>query len=297
MAIIAQASIDQVKAAADMVEIVGARTQLRKVGARWTGRCPFHEERTPSFSVNAADKLFYCFGCGMKGDLITFVKETEGLDFVGAIEWLAERSRIPLAYEETSPQAEEKRERRGRLLSLLEQAAVFYQRTLWESAAGASAREYLAERLLGDEVCREYRLGLSPGGAVLAEKARAKGFSQVELVAAGLVNRRGNDYYAGRLVFPLADARGRVLGFGARRMREDDPIPAKYVNSPESELFRKGRSSTGSTGGGPRSRRRIARSSSRGTRTSWRCTRQGWARPWPPWAPRSRSRSSRSSGA
>jgi len=148
MAIIAQASIDQVKAAADMVEIVGARTQLRKVGARWTGRCPFHEERTPSFSVNAADKLFYCFGCGMKGDLITFVKETEGLDFVGAIEWLAERHRIPLAYEETSPQAEEKRERRGRLLSLLEQAAVFYQRTLWESAAGASAREYLAERCL-----------------------------------------------------------------------------------------------------------------------------------------------------
>ena len=240
MAIIAQASIDQVKATADMVEIVGARTQLRKVGARWTGRCPFHEERTPSFSVNAADKLFYCFGCGAKGDLITFVKETEGLDFVGAIEWLAERYRIPLAYEETSPQAEQKRERRARLLSLLEQAAVFYERTLRESAAGASAREYLAERRLGEEVCRAYRLGLSPGGTVLAEKARAKGFSQDELVAAGLVNRRGNDYYAGRLLFPLADARGRVLGFGARRMREDDPIAAKYVNSPESELFRKG---------------------------------------------------------
>ena len=123
---------------------------------------------------------------------------------------------------------------------LLEQGAVFYERTLWESGAGAPAREYLAERRLGEEVCRVYRLGLSPGGAVLAEKARRKGFSQDELVAAGLVNRRGNDYYAGRLLFPLADARGRVLGFGARRMREDDPIPAKYVNSPESELFRKG---------------------------------------------------------
>jgi DNA primase len=240
MAIIAQNSIDQVKAAADMVEVVGARTQLRKVGARWTGRCPFHEERTPSFSVNAADKLFYCFGCGMKGDLITFVKETEGLDFVGAIEWLAERYRIPLAYEETSPQAEAKRDRRNRLLSLLEQAAVYYERNLWDSAAGAPAREYLAERGLGEAVCREYRLGLSPGGAVLAQKARAKGFSPDELVAAGLVNRRGNDYFAGRLVFPLADARGRVLGFGARRMREDDPIPAKYVNSPEGDVFRKG---------------------------------------------------------
>jgi DNA primase len=240
MAIIAQASIDQVKAAADMVEVVGARTQLRKVGARWSGRCPFHEERTPSFSVNAVDKLFYCFGCGMKGDLITFVKETEGLDFAGAVEWLAERYRITLAYEEMSPQAEAKRERRARLLSLLEQAAAFYERNLWDSAAGAGAREYLAGRRLAEAVCHEYRLGLSPGGTVLAEKARAKGYSQAELVAAGLVNRRGNDYYAGRLVFPLADARGRVLGFGARRMREDDPIPAKYVNSPEGELFRKG---------------------------------------------------------
>jgi DNA primase len=240
MAIIAQASIDQVKATADMVEIVGTRTQLRKVGARWTGRCPFHEERTPSFSVNAVDKLFYCFGCGMKGDLITFVKETEGLDFAGAVEWLAERYRIPLSYEETSPQAEAKRERRARLLSLLEQAAAYYERNLWDSAAGAAAREYLTRRRLEETVCREYRLGLSPGGTVLAEKARAKGFSQEELFAAGLVNRRGNDYYAGRLVFPLADARGRVLGFGARRMREDDPIPAKYVNSPEGELFSKG---------------------------------------------------------
>jgi DNA primase len=240
MAIIAQASIDQVKATADMVEVVGTRTQLRKVGARWTGRCPFHEERTPSFSVNAVDKLFYCFGCGMKGDLITFVKETEGLDFASAVEWLAERYRIPLSYEETSPQAEAKRERRARLLSLLEQAAAYYERNLWDSAAGAAAREYLTGRRLEETVCREYRLGLSPGGTVLAEKARAKGFSRKELVAAGLVNRRGNDYYAGRLVFPLADARGRVLGFGARRMREDDPIPAKYVNSPEGELFSKG---------------------------------------------------------
>jgi DNA primase len=239
MAVIAQTSIEQVKAAADMVEIVGARTQLRKVGARWSGRCPFHEERTPSFSVNAVDKLYYCFGCGAKGDLITFVKETEGLDFVGAIEWLAERYRIPLVYEETSPQAEAKRERRARLLSLLEQAAAYYERNLWDSAAGASTREYLAERGLGEEVCRAYRLGLSPGGSVLAGKAREKGFSQEELTAAGLVNRRGNDYFAGRLVFPLADARGRVLGFGARRMRDDDPIPAKYVNSPEGELFRK----------------------------------------------------------
>ncbi len=240
MAVIKQSSVEQVKAAADMVEIVGARTQLRKVGARWTGRCPFHEERTPSFSVDAAEKLFHCFGCGKGGDLITFVRETEGLDFVGAIEWLADRYRIPLEYEESSPQIEAGRRRRERLLALMEQAASFYERYLWEAAAGEPVRAYLAERGLGEPMCREFRLGLSPGGAVLAEKARAKGYAPEELAAAGLVNRRGNDWFAGRLVFPLADARGRVLGFGARRLRDDDPIPAKYVNSPEGELFRKG---------------------------------------------------------
>ena len=239
MAVIAQASIEQVKAVADMVEIVGARTQLRKSGARWMGRCPFHEDRTPSFSVDPADKLFYCHGCGKGGDLISFVRETEGLDFVGAIEWLADRYRIPLEYEETSPQVEAGRKRKERLLALLEQAATYYGRTLWESPAGEPVRAYLAERGLAEEVCKEFRLGLSPGGVVLAQKAREKGYAQEELVASGLVNRRGNDYYAGRLVFPLSDARGRVLGFGARRLRDDDPIPAKYVNSPESELFRK----------------------------------------------------------
>ena len=239
MAVIAQESIEQVKAVADMVEIVGARTQLRKSGARWMGRCPFHEDRTPSFSVDPADKLFYCHGCGKGGDLISFVRETEGLDFVGAIEWLADRYRIPLEYEETSPQVEAGRKRKERLLALLEQAATYYERTLWESPAGEPVRAYLVERGLAEEVCKEFRLGLSPGGVVLAQKARDKGYAQEELVASGLVNRRGNDYYAGRLVFPLADGRGRVLGFGARRLRDDDPIPAKYVNSPESELFRK----------------------------------------------------------
>ena len=240
MAVIAQASVEQVKAVADMVEIVGARTQLRRVGSRWTGRCPFHEERTPSFSVDATNKLYHCFGCGQGGDLITFVRETEGLDFVGAIEWLADRYRIPLEYEESSPQVEEGRRRRERLLALLEQAASFYERNLWDTAAGEPVRRYLAERGLAEETCRAFRLGLSPGGTILAGKAREKGYPQAELAAAGLVNRRGNDYFAGRLVFPLADARGRVLGFGARRLRDDDPIPAKYVNSPEGELFRKG---------------------------------------------------------
>jgi DNA primase len=237
---IRDASVRDAVDAADMVEVVSARTQLRRSGARWTGLCPFHDERTPSFSVNPQDKLFYCFGCGKGGDLITFIRETEQLDFAQAVEWLAERYRVTLEYEEPSPEREAERSRRERLLALLEQATRFYERHLWESAAGEPARGYLRSRGLGDEVCREYRLGLAPGGATLARKAREKGFTAVELAAAGLVNRRGNDYFSGRLLFPLADARGRVRGFQARRLREDDPLRAKYVNSPEGELFRKG---------------------------------------------------------
>jgi len=233
-------SVEAVKAAADFVEVVSARTQLRKSGGRYTGRCPFHDERTPSFSVNAVDKLYYCFGCGAKGDLITFVRETEGLDFAGSIEWLAERFRVPIEYEETSPQQDAARRRRTRLLSLLDQASGFYERTLWDTAAGGMARDYLKGRGLDEEVSREFRLGLALGGDSLTRKALAKGFTRDELGAAGLMRRRGDDYFQRRLLFPLADRQGRILGFQARRLHEDDPLPAKYVNTPESELFHKG---------------------------------------------------------
>ena len=240
MARIKDSSVREAVAAADMVELVSARTQLRRVGGRYTGRCPFHEERTPSFSVNAQEKLFYCFGCGKGGDVISFVRETEQLDFAQAVEWLAERFRVSLEYEESSPQLEAQRHRRERLLQLLDQAASFYERFLWTSAAGGSARSYLEERGLAEQVCREYRLGLATEGSRLARKARERGFTNAELSAAGLVNRRGEDYFARRLLFPLADGRGRVLGFGARRLHDDDPLRAKYVNSPEGELFHKG---------------------------------------------------------
>src|SRR4051794_18940472 len=240
MARIHEASVREAVEAADMVEVVSARTQLRRAGARFTGLCPFHDEKTPSFSVNPSDKLFYCFGCGKGGDLITFVRETEQLDFAQAVEWLAERYRVTLEYEESSPQQDAARSRRERLLALLEQATSFYERYLWDASAGEPARAYLESRSLGEEICREYRLGLAPGGQTLARKAREKGFTPAELAAGGLVNRRGNDYFSGRLLFPLADARGRVRGFQARKLREDDPLRAKYVNSPEGELFRKG---------------------------------------------------------
>jgi DNA primase len=241
MARIKDSSVEAVKAAVDMVDLVSAYTSPRKVGSRYTARCPFHEERTPSFSINAVDKLYYCFGCHVKGDAITFVREKEGLDFAQAVEWLADRFRVPIEYEEVSPEADARRRRNERLHALLEQAATFYERYLWDSAAGEDARAYLAGRNLGEEVCRLYRLGLSPtGGRTLAAKAREKGFTDDELRAAGLLGRRGSDYFQGRLMFPLADARGRILGFQARKLREDDPLAAKYVNSPESDLFQKG---------------------------------------------------------
>ena len=238
MARIKETSVREVVAAADMVEVVSGRTSLRKAGARYSGRCPFHEERTPSFSVNPADKLYHCFGCGKGGDVITFVRETENLDFAGAVEWLAERFRVTLEYEETSPQLEQSRKRRDRLHAVLDQAASFYERHLWEAAAGVPVLEYLESRGLGESVCREFRLGLSPGTG-LAQKAEQKGFTREELRAAGLTNARGNDYFPQRLMFPLADARGRVVGFQARKLHDDDPLRGKYVNSPEGELFHK----------------------------------------------------------
>jgi DNA primase len=234
---IKDSSLEAVKAAADMVAVVETRTQLRKAGGRFTGRCPFHEERTPSFSVNPVDKLYYCFGCGAKGDVITFVRESEQLDFTGAIEWLADRFHVELEYDESSPQADAERKRRERLYALLEQAAAFYERYLWESQAGSATRDYLKGRGLGEEVCREYRLGLALGGVTLVAKARERGFTAEELAATGLA-QRGRDAFERRLVFPIANARGQVLGFQARQLSENDP--PKYRNTRESDLFRKG---------------------------------------------------------
>ncbi|HZT16556.1 MAG TPA: DNA primase [Gaiellaceae bacterium] len=239
MARIQDSSVEAVKAGADFVAVVEERTQLRKQGGRLVGRCPFHEERTPSFSVNPVDKLYYCFGCHAKGDMITFVRETQGLDFVGAIEWLADRFRIPLEYEQSSPDQEARRARTARLYALLEQAAVYYSRVLWESEIGSLARDYLKGRGLGEEICREFRLGLALGGDALTRRAVAKGFTRSELAAAGLSRRGGGDYFQRRLLFPLADARGRVVGFQARKLYDDDPLRGKYVNTQESELFHK----------------------------------------------------------
>ncbi len=238
---ISRASIEQVLAAADMVEVVGRYTDLRKAGANYQGRCPFHDERTPSFSVNPTEKLYYCFGCGAGGNLFGFVQAKENLDFAAAVESLADRYGVTLEYEESSARADAQRRRRERLRALLEQATAYYERILRDAAAAAAAREYLAGRGLGDEVCGLFRLGFSrPGWDKLAAAATAKGFSEQELLDAGLVvpGKRGRPYdrFRGRIMFPLADDRGRTLGFGARTLGDEKP---KYLNSPETPLYHK----------------------------------------------------------
>jgi DNA primase len=237
-------SIERVKDAVDMVELVGARTELRRAGGRMVGLCPFHDERTPSFSVNVEQKLYHCFGCGEGGDAIGFVQQTEALDFPGAVEFLATRYGVELKREEEDPQAEERRRRRERLLKLLERATIFYERYLWEAAEAEPARRYLAGRGLSEQVLRDFRIGYAPKAwDRVITAAQRDGFTEQELAGAGL-GRRGRqggfgDLFRGRIIFPLAEARGRVLGFGARAMR-DDQRP-KYMNTPEGDLYHKRR--------------------------------------------------------
>ncbi|MFN2617771.1 MAG: DNA primase [Thermoleophilaceae bacterium] len=244
MALYTRESIDRLRETIDMVELVGARTDLRRVGSRWVGLCPFHDERTPSFSVNAESKLYYCFGCEAKGDAIGFVRETEALDFREAVEFLADRYGVELELESEDPRAEERRRRRERLLALLDRTARFYATFLWDSAEAEPAREYLLGRGLKEEVLREFRVGYAPSAwdrVVLA--AQRDGFTTEELAAAGLgqTGKRGGlyDRFRGRVMFPLADGRGRVLGFGARALRESQR--PKYLNTSENELYHKGR--------------------------------------------------------
>jgi DNA primase len=238
-----QETVDQVKDAADIVEIVSAHTDLRRAGARFSGLCPFHDERTPSFSVDPQEKLYYCFGCEAGGDVFRFLQEKEGLSFPDAVESLAERYGVEIEREAEDPQAEAKRRRKARLGELLERTSAFYMTFLREAPKAGRAREYLAERGLSEEVLADFGVGYAPSAwdQVLTRGQRA-GYSLDEMHAAGLVqkgNRGSYDRFRARVTFPLRDARGRVLGFGARALGADSK--PKYLNSPEGELFHKGR--------------------------------------------------------
>jgi DNA primase len=246
MALYTSNSRDRVRDAVDFVELVSTRTELRRAGPRsYDGLCPFHEERTPSFGIDPTEKVYYCFGCQASGDVFTFVQETEGVDFRGALELLADRYGIELELEREDPREAERRARRERLLELLARTTAYYERYLWESTEAARARDYLQGRGLSEEALRAFRVGYAPSAwdRVLMA-SRHGGFSERELYETGLAQRsqengRPYDRFRGRIMFPLADVRGRVLGFGARAMREEQK--PKYLNTSDNDVYHKGR--------------------------------------------------------
>jgi DNA primase len=242
MALISGESLERVKQAADIVEVVSAHTDLRRQGARYVGLCPFHDERTPSFSVEPTEKLYHCFGCGVGGDVIKFVEEKEGLGFAEAVEVLADRYGVELEREQEDPQAERRRERRRRLEQLLDRSAAYYANYLWESEEAGKARDYLAQRGLREDGLRAFGVGYAPSAwDKILVRGQQAGFSVEEMRSVGLVQRgrSGGDYdrFRERIMFPIRDRRGRVLGFGGRAMRSDQG--AKYVNTAETDFFHK----------------------------------------------------------
>jgi DNA primase len=244
MARITSDSVERVRQAASIVDVASAYTELRQRGGRHVGLCPFHDERSPSFGVDPAKNVYYCFGCQAGGDVFKLLQEKEGLDFPQAVEELAERFGVELSYERSDPGEEERRRAGERLYDLLSKTASFYARYLWESDEAAKAREYLERRGLGREVLERFGVGFAPSAwdRVLTS-ALSAGYREQELHDAGLAQKgkRGGFYdrFRARIMFPLRDPRRRVLGFGARAMR-DGQMP-KYVNSPESAVYHKGK--------------------------------------------------------
>jgi len=244
-------SKDRVLAAVDMLALIGTRTELRRAGVNsYFGVCPFHDERTGSFHVRPDEKHYHCFGCQESGDPFDFVMQTEGLDFKAAMETLADRFGVQLETEDEDPGAAARRQRRERLHSLLDRVTTYYARYLWEAGEAQDARAYLLGRGLAEEILKEFRVGYAPSAwdRVLLASRRA-GYSDEELLAVGLAQRSHSrpgsiyDRFRGRIMFPATDARGRVHGFGARRMREETdptrPGGAKYLNTSDGELYHK----------------------------------------------------------
>src|SRR4051794_24968631 len=209
-------SKDRVRDAVDFQGLVAERTDLRRVGTQLVGLCPFHDERSPSFSIDPGKKVYYCFGCGERGDVFSYVQKTQGLDFVQALEFLADRAHIDLERAQDDPEAERREARKKRLLSLLTRPAEFYSLSVGKAAEAAGARQYLAERGLEKEVLERFHVGYAPvAGDKLIQQAAKAGFSADDLVTAGLAPRRrgrGGGGVLGRHLLPPADPRGGAPG-------------------------------------------------------------------------------------
>ncbi|MFH1003562.1 MAG: DNA primase [Chloroflexota bacterium] len=233
-------AIDEVKQRTDIVEVIGQYTNLTKAGRLFKGLCPFHSEKHPSFFVYPDQQSWHCFGaCGTGGDVFAFVMKKENLDFGEALRRLAERAGVALPSRAEAPG---RAEARDRLYQAGEAAAQYYHRLLLDNPAAEKARNYLAGRGFSLETMTAFRLGLSPGGwETLKQHLTERGFTGEELLAAGLVvageNGQTHDRFRQRLMFPITDLKGRVIGFGGRVL--DDAQP-KYLNSPQTPLFDKG---------------------------------------------------------
>jgi len=231
--------IAQVRAATDIVAVVSEYTPLKKVGRSFSGLCPFHAERSPSFSVNAEEGLYYCFGCGVGGDSINFLREKEQIDFVPAVEALAAKCGVTLRY--TDSNEGEDRRRRNVLHEAVEQAADWYHQRLLAGGDAGQARSYLRQRGFTSDLVRRFKLGWAPDD--WDQLARSLRLSDKDLVDSGLgfVNRVGRqqDAFRARIVFPIADAQGNAVGFGGRKL--PDAEGPKYKNSSESAVYSKSR--------------------------------------------------------
>jgi DNA primase len=242
---IAEESIERVAAANDIVEVIGSYFPLKRAGTSWRALCPFHREKSASFHVSPQKQAYYCFGCGAGGSLFKFVMEYERVDFVTAVQRLAQRAGVTIIEEQSSPGEGRRRELRDRLLEIHRSAAEWFARNLLRSPAGKSARDYLKSREITAETAKDWQLGYAPDSwDALLGHCRAAGFNNEELRASGLFTGgdQGSlrDRFRQRLMFPICNDYGEVIAFSGRVLPPSED-PAKYVNSPETPLFSKGR--------------------------------------------------------
>jgi DNA primase len=233
--------VARVRESTDLVALAGEHIALKRVGRRFMGLCPFHTEKTPSFSINPELSVYHCFGCQKSGDAITFIREVEHLDFVEAVERLAARSGITLRYDNANVSKD--RKRNARLSEVVGAAVTFYHRLLMEAPEGGRARQHLRSRNFDGDAARRFHLGWAPEGFdALSAHLQREGLNRKDIVDAGLafVNRANKlqDQFRGRLMFPIYDSRGEPAGFGGRALGDEMP---KYKNSPETPIYHKSR--------------------------------------------------------
>ncbi|HVJ54712.1 MAG TPA: DNA primase [Aliidongia sp.] len=234
----AEAFLDEIRARIPLADVIGRRTRLVKRGREFTGLCPFHNEKSPSFTVNEEKGFYHCFGCGAHGDVITFVREAQNLSFVEAVEMLAGEAGLEVP--KASPQERERAVKQKTLVEAVEAACNFFQAQL-AGAGGAAARAYLERRGLDRAAIEHFRLGYAPAGSGLLKQQLSKDFPEAMLLEAGLIGQKEErssfDYFRDRVMFPIFDRAGRAVAFGGRVLGDAKP---KYLNSPETPIFQKG---------------------------------------------------------